>query len=81
MEQDKIRKNLQQYIMNIANTNDINCDCDLFMEGVLDSLHVAKLVIYIEEQYDIFVKEDEVVPENFSTINKITNYIKQKSTR
>ncbi len=53
-----------------------------FLEmGLLDSTGVIELVSFLEEEFGIQVEDDEITPENLDTLNRICNYVEQKSTQ
>lgn len=49
-------------------------DTALLEAGILDSLSVLKLVLYLEQQFGVVV--GELLPENFDTIDAICAYIR-----
>lgn len=51
-------------------------DTPLLESGILDSLSVLKLVLFLEEQYGTVVAPDELIPENFETIDAICAYLR-----
>ncbi len=51
---------------------------DLLGSGIVDSLGMMKLVSFIEEQFAIEVAPDEMVIDNFMTVENICEYIKTK---
>lgn len=58
---------------------DINKKCsgisendDLFAKDILDSLSIAMLIAKIEDSFHIEVDAEDIIPENFTTINNIT---------
>ena len=54
-------------------------DEDSFREkGIIDSTGILELVNFIGNTFDIMVKDEEVVPENFDSLYNILNYIKRK---
>lgn len=53
----------------------INEDTDFFENGIIDSTGIIELVSFLEETFDITVNDDELVPENFSSLLKINNYL------
>jgi acyl carrier protein len=54
-------------------------DDDSFLEsGIIDSTGVLELVSYVEEEFEIEVKDEELVPENFDSLNKLVGYIERK---
>lgn len=54
-------------------------DTPLIQSGLLDSLSLLKLVVFIEEKFGLKLKADEIVPENFDTINAICGYLRSRN--
>lgn len=55
----------------------LNEDEDLLSAGILDSLAILQLVAFIEDQFGIKVPDEDVVFENFQSINALTTYLEQ----
>jgi len=53
-------------------------DDSLLEKGIIDSTGVLELVSFIEETYGFTVEDDELVPENLDSVNKLVNYINRK---
>jgi acyl carrier protein len=53
-------------------------DEDLLGSGIIDSMAVMKLVLLLEETFDIEVEDEDIVPENFQTLNSLVEYVEQK---
>ena len=54
-------------------------DDDSFLEkGLIDSTGVLELVAFIEEQYGIRFQDDEIIPENLDSINKLIQFLNKK---
>ena len=53
-------------------------DESLISRGILDSLALLKLIIFIEERFDLKVNDGEVVPANFETPSRIKAFIESK---
>ena len=53
-------------------------DESLISSGILDSLALLKLIIFIEERFDLKVNDGEVVPANFETVSKVKSFIESK---
>lgn len=51
---------------------------DLFDKEILDSLQMVNMVSLIEEKFEIKIDVEDLIPENFSTVNGIVNYIKNR---
>jgi len=52
----------------------------LLEKGIIDSTGVLELVSFIEEKYNITVEDEELIPENLDSINRIAEFIKRKLT-
>ncbi|EJR73572.1 hypothetical protein ORN01_21855 [Bacillus cereus] len=50
-------------------------DLDLITTGVLNSLGIMKLIDYIENLKKVKFKGEDIVIDNFSSINKIVKFI------
>jgi acyl carrier protein len=46
--------------------------------GLLDSLTLLQLIAFVEEEFHIQVQDDEMVLENFGSIDAITAFLKSK---
>ncbi len=56
----------------------LNDDESLFESGILDSLGVLRLVSFLEERFGVRVKDEELVPENFETLNRLADFVNGK---
>jgi acyl carrier protein len=53
-------------------------DEDLLGSGIIDSMGISKLVLFLEETFGIKFKDEDLVPENFQNLNSIVAYVEQK---
>lgn len=53
-------------------------DFPIIEGGLVDSLGLFKVIAYAEEQYNIRIAPEEIIFENFTTINAIVNLIRGK---
>jgi acyl carrier protein len=58
--------------------NGLNDDDSLLEKGIMDSTGVLELVAFIEENYRIKVKDEELIPENLDSIAYISDFIRRK---
>lgn len=56
----------------------LNNDTDFFENGIIDSTGIVELVSYVEETFNITVQDEELIPENFSSVNKVSEFINRK---
>ena len=56
----------------------IGRDDDLLETDVLDSLTIVELVSFLEARFGIRVQDDDLLPENFKTVNEIVAFVERK---
>jgi len=49
----------------------------LFQRGMLDSQAIINMVTFFEETFDIEIRDDEVVPENFESVRALSRLIER----
>ena len=60
------------------NESEFSNDKSFYEAGVFDSIGILEVVTYIEQVFDIKFEEDEITPENISSINNIVDFIIKK---
>ena len=53
-------------------------DASLLDEGIIDSIGVLELVNFVSTHFALSVGPDEITPENFDSVNRLAQYIRQK---
>jgi len=52
---------------------------DSFLEGgILDSTGILELIYFIEDEFGIGVKDEEMLPENLDSVDNIVAFIERK---
>ncbi|NOU63247.1 hypothetical protein GC096_04210 [Paenibacillus sp. LMG 31461] len=79
MEINEIKAVILQYVVAITKfQGDWNWDSDDLQTIGLDSLKTISLIVEIEERFDIMFDDKELLFENFSSLNKITEITLKK---
>lgn len=52
-------------------------DEDLLANDTLDSLAIVELVSFLEARFGVQVSDDDLVPENFKTIDEIVAFVER----
>ncbi|MCI0515802.1 acyl carrier protein [candidate division KSB1 bacterium] len=47
-------------------------------DGIIDSTGILELITYLEETYQIKIEDEELVPENFDSLQRIDQYLQKK---
>lgn len=78
-----IRAQFKEYIignfMSSAEEKSLKDDVSLLEEGIMDSTGVLDLVMFIEETFGIQVKDEELVPENLDSVDKLVAFVERKT--
>jgi acyl carrier protein len=75
------KKEIMAFIMNDLAKDDtlaITEDTSLLEEGIIDSTGVMELVAFLEEKFDVKVEDDEIIPDNLSSVNRVLRYLNSK---
>jgi acyl carrier protein len=74
----KIRAFIEESFV-LHGSNDVLKDGESLMDtGRVDSTGVLSLATFVEETFEVEVDDDELVPGNFDTIDRIVNYLTRK---
>ncbi|MGZ8915532.1 MAG: acyl carrier protein [Methylobacter sp.] len=76
-----MKKIIRQYILeNLLFTEDESAlqDDDSFLAGgIIDSTGVLEIILFIEETFGINVNDDEMLPANFDSVDKLVAFVKR----
>ena len=77
-EKSKIRQFIQENFVIGLDDTELSEDDSFLETGIIDSTGVLEMVAFIEETYGFNVEDEEVLPENFDSINNLAAYIERK---
>ena len=78
-----MKEKIRAYIKETLLENDIELheEEDLLNTGLVDSIGVVKLIAFIEEEFNIIVPPEEMVIENFISIQAIEQFLKSRNPK
>ncbi|MGH7496627.1 MAG: acyl carrier protein [bacterium] len=50
----------------------------LLSKGVIDSLKMLDLISFIEQHFGVKIDEDEMMPDNFESVDAIVSFVQDK---
>ena len=74
--QTRIKEFLSQFFRN----HDLQLDEDIFALGFVNSMFAMQLVLFIEQEFQISIDNEDLELENFRTINAMTRLVEKKTT-
>jgi acyl carrier protein len=74
----RIRQLMTENLTYGGSWGDVDEDYPLLAKHVIDSLGMLKLVSLIEEEFDVEIDDDDVVPDNWKTIRHVAALVESK---
>lgn len=68
-------KYIQEQLLNNEMEEQLEAQDDLLGDGILDSLGMMKLILFIETEFDTKVPPQDMVIENFMSVQHISDYL------
>ncbi len=82
--EEEIRRYIVEDIL-FGDDDKLQQDTSFQEHGILDSMGFLSLITFVEEKFEIKIKDDELIPENFDSLQKISRFLElklnEKSTR
>ena len=78
---ETVKGKLQRFITDdllMGQGLEVKDDDDLLLSGLVDSLGVVRLVTFIETEFKTQVPPEDVVLENFQTLNAMAGYLQTR---
>lgn len=48
------------------------------LDGLLDSVSILRLVGFLEDEFSVVIEDQELIPENFGSVNRIVEFVESK---
>jgi acyl carrier protein len=76
---DQIRSHILDSFLFTSDNGRLKNDASFLEEGIIDSTGVLELVMFVEDRFGISVDDNEIVPDNFDSVNTLAGYVARKS--
>lgn len=71
----KIREMIKEKLNIAAAVDEIKDEFSFGVANGFDSTSLLEFILELEDTFDIVIPDDDLIPDNFSSISKITDYI------
>jgi acyl carrier protein len=78
--QDRIKRYVAENLL-FADGSGLDVSASLLESGVLDSTGALDLVAFLEREFGIRVADEDLVPENLDTIERLAQFVDRKRSR
>ena len=75
---EKLQKFLLTEIAGDLGKETLAPDEDLLEAGIIDSMGIMRLITFMEGNIGIKVMDEEIVPENFQSLDRMVKFVEQK---
>jgi acyl carrier protein len=79
-----IRIKLREFVIDNFLMGDPNAqldDADSFLEtGIVDSTGMLELVMFLEQNFELKIPDQDLLPENFDSIERLIKFVERKSS-
>jgi len=75
----KIQVRIKEFLSRFFRNHDLQLDEDIFALGFVNSMFAMQLVLFIEQEFQINIENEDLDFANFKTINAMTRLIESKT--
>ena len=79
---DDLRQRIQKFILeNYLFSTDrsaLGYDDSLLGRGIVDSTGMLEIIMFVEEQLGVTVKDEEMIPDNLDSVNRIAAFVESR---
>jgi acyl carrier protein len=76
--ESEIRNYINRNMLFDSGAANFTDDASLLQEGIIDSIGIMELVTFITQTYGVSVQPEEILPENFDSISRISNFVRRR---
>jgi acyl carrier protein len=77
--EESIRNYIAENILFSGNGYGYSDDASFLEEGIVDSMGIMELVMFVGDTFGITVEDEELVPDNFDSVSRLASYIRLKA--
>ncbi len=74
-------KDVRDFVINnflFGEADGLQDDASFMQSGIVDSTGILELMTFLETTYQIKIVEQEMLPENFDSVNRVASFVARK---
>ena len=79
MSTENISTKLTEFLSTLTGNSDLTVDTDLQESGVIDSLTMMDLLVFIESEFELRLGFEDLRPEVFASVRTLSTFIGEKT--
>jgi acyl carrier protein len=76
---NETKNRIKNFLSKFFGSHNLQPDEDIFSLGFVNSMFAMQLVLFVEQEFQITIENEDLEFENFRTINAIANLIERKT--
>ena len=73
------KSQIRGYLERVTRHTDLRDDQNIFEEGIVNSIFAVELIVFIENQFNITVENDDLSLANFQSIDALARFVARKT--
>ncbi len=75
-----IKEDLLKQISHISKIpeNELSLETEIYNSGIISSLALLEIMTILEKRYNVWMKPEELIEDNFKDISKLIKFIEKK---
>ena len=79
MTVETVREKIKEVLGQFA-ADDVADDQEIFTSGLVNSLFAMQLVLFLEQEFQFKVEDDDLDINNFDTLNALIDFVEKKTS-
>ncbi len=76
--EELLRRYIADNILFSSNGYPHQDDTSFLENGIVDSMNVLELVMFVEQKFGVKVEDSEIVPDNFDSVARLADFVRRK---
>ena len=72
------RQRIRSFLVESFFVDDFADDASFLRAGIVDSMGMSQLVAFLEQEFGIAIADDELVPENLDSLDRVVAFVDRK---
>jgi len=78
--EEQVRSHILEDYLFTDDQSKLGNDDSFLDKGILDSTGMLEVIHFLEDEFEISVEDEEMVPENLDSVSKIVAYVARKQS-
>jgi len=78
--EDEIRKYILENFLFTDDVSALDSNNSFLEQGILDSTGILEVIMFLEEEFEVKVLDEEMIPENLDSVANLVKFVSQKTS-